>query len=77
MCSPRAAAQDKCCGFGCVDPGRHTRQVIRPERAVGGIRADNRHIGHTVAELEPGHAMAELIYFSNHVVAQHERRPEA
>src|SRR6266853_6200145 len=56
-------------------PGRYGGESVSPERAIGGVRPDHRHIGHAVANLKAAHAIAELIDFPNDVIADHERRP--
>ena len=65
---------------GClcdVDTRRHMAQPVVSERAIAGIRPDNRHIGHAVAKLEADYAVAQLINFADDVIAQHERRFQA
>jgi hypothetical protein len=66
-------AQDQRCRLRGVDARRHARHVVGPERAIGGIRREDRHIGHAVAKLKAPHAIAELIDFTDDVIAQHER----
>ena len=68
-------AQDQRGRLRRVEACRHTDQAVSSERAVGGIRPDNRHIGHAVAKLKATHAIAELIDFPNDVIADYERRP--
>ena len=58
-----------------VDARGHAGQIFGAERAIGGVRADHRHIGHAVAELKAAHAIAELIDFPDDIIAHHERRP--
>jgi hypothetical protein len=65
--------QDQRSRLGRVDARRHVDQVAGPERAVGGVRPDHRHIGHAVAELKAAHVIAELIDFPDDIIAQRER----
>jgi hypothetical protein len=58
-----------------VDAGRHAGEVVGPERAIAGVRPQDSHIGHSVAELKVAHAITELIDFPDDIIAQHERRP--
>jgi hypothetical protein len=71
----RRPAQDQ---RGClrrVEARRHAGQAISRERAIGGVRADHGQIGHAVAKLKAAHGIAELIYFPDDIISQHERRP--
>jgi hypothetical protein len=66
-------AQDQRGGLCRIDARRHRCQVARLERAIGSIRSEHRHVGHTVAKLKSAHAVAELIDFPNHIVAHYKR----
>ena len=68
-------AQDQRGRLRRVDARRHAGQVVSPERAIGGVGPDHRHIGHAIANLKAAHAIAELIDFPDDIIAQHERRP--
>jgi len=57
-----------------VEARRHAGQVAGPERAIGGVRPEYRHIGDPVAKLKAAHAIADLIDFPDDVIAEHERR---
>jgi len=70
-------AQDQRGRLRRVEARRHAGQAVSPQRTIGGVRPDHRHIGHAVANLKVAHALAELIDFPDHVVAHYERRPEA
>jgi hypothetical protein len=70
-------AQDQRGGLRRIDARRHAGKVVSPERAIGGIRPDHRHIGHAVAKLKAADAIAKLIDFPDHVIAHHEGRPAA
>jgi hypothetical protein len=41
------------------------------KRAIGGIRSEHRHVGHTVADLKSVHKVAELIDFPDDIVAHY------
>src|SRR6516164_10564462 len=66
-------AQDQRSGFRGVDARRYRGQVACPERAIGRIGSEHRHVGHTVAKLKSAHAIAELIDFPDDIVAHYER----
>src|SRR6516164_606885 len=66
-------AQDQRSGFRGVDARRYRGQVACPERAIGRIGSEHRHVGHTVAKLKSAHAIAELIDFPDDIVANYER----
>jgi len=68
-------AQDQRGGLSRIDPRRHAGKTVSPERAIGGVRPDHRHIGHAVAELKAAHAVTELIDFPDNVIAHHEGQP--
>src|SRR5215468_1682194 len=70
-------AQDQRGRLRRVESCGHGRQAVCSERAIGGVRSDDRHVGHAVSELEAGHAIAELIDFPDDVVARHEGRTAA
>jgi len=70
-CGP---AQDQGCCFCDVDACGHAGQILGPERAIGGVRADDCHVGYAVARLEPSHTFAQLIDLADDIIAQHERR---
>jgi hypothetical protein len=70
-------AQDQRCRLRRVDVGRHAKPIAGPEGAVGGVRPDDRQIGHPVTKLKAAHALPELIDFPNDIIAQHERRLDA
>jgi len=60
-----------------VDARRHTRQIVSPKRAIGGIRPEHRHVGHLIAKLKAAYAITQLIDLSDDIIAQHERWPLA
>jgi hypothetical protein len=70
-------AQDQSGRLRCVEAGWHAGKAVGPERAIGGVRPYHRHVGYAVAKLKVAHAIAELVDFPNHVIAQHQRRPPA
>ena len=70
-------AQDQRGRLRRIEARRHAGQAVSPERAIGGIRPDHRHIGHPVTYLKAAHALAELIDLPEDIVAHHERRPAA
>ena len=63
-------AQDQHGRLCRVDARRHAGQVAGAERAIGRVRANHRQIGHTLAKLKVAHALAELIDFSDDIVAR-------
>jgi hypothetical protein len=69
----RHPAQDQRSRLCRVEARRHAGRSVSPERPIGGIRSDHRHIGHSVADLEVAHAIGELVDFPDHVIANHER----
>src|SRR5262249_52685467 len=71
----RRPAQDQRGGLGRVDALGYAGQVAGPERAIAGVGADDRHIGHAVANPKAAHARADLVDLPDHVVTHHERRP--
>jgi hypothetical protein len=71
----RRPAQDQRGRLGRVDVRRHQRHVVGLERPIGGIRTEDRHIGHAVADVKASHAGAELIDFPDDVIAHHEGWP--
>jgi hypothetical protein len=48
-------------------------RAVGTERAISCVRSDHCHVGHAVANLKSVHAAADLINFSNHVIAS--KRP--
>jgi hypothetical protein len=68
-------AQDQCGCLGRVNASRHAGQLLGPERAIGRVRADHRHIGNAIANLKSADAMAELIDFSDKVITHYEWWP--
>jgi hypothetical protein len=60
-----------------VDARRHPGQAVTPERAIGGVRPEYRHIGYPVAQPKAAHTIVELIDFPDDIIARHERRPAA
>jgi hypothetical protein len=70
-------AQDQRGRLCRVNAHRHAGHVVRAERAIIGVGPDHRHVGHSVANLKFAHAIAKLIDLPDHVIAHHERRPEA
>jgi len=68
-------AQDQCRGLSCINTGWDRGQVPRPERAIGRIRSEHRHVSHTVAKPKPAHAIAELIDFPDYIIAHYKRWP--
>src|SRR5215831_16753834 len=70
-------AQDQRGRLRRIDTRRHACHALGAECTVGGVRPDDRHIGHVVAKLKAAHAIAELIDFSDDVIAHDERRPAA
>jgi len=70
-------AQDQRGRLRRVDARRHAGQAVSPERAIGRVGADDRHIGHAVPELKTADAIAELIDFADDVVPHHKGRPVA
>jgi hypothetical protein len=70
-------AQDQRGRFRCINARWHRGQVAGPERPVGGVRPDHRHIGYPVAELKTVDANAELIDFPDDIIAKDERRSES
>jgi hypothetical protein len=54
---------------------RHPGQAVSPERAIGGVRPNDRHVGDAVARIKAGHAGAELIDLSDDLIAHNEGRP--
>jgi hypothetical protein len=48
--------------------------MVSLERAISGIRADDRHIGHAVAQPKASYALAELIDVSDDIIAEYERQ---
>jgi hypothetical protein len=69
--------QDQRGRFRRVDTWRHACHAVGAERAIVGVRTDDRHIGHAFANLKAAYAIADLIDFSDDVVAHDERRPAA
>ena len=50
--------------------------MVGSQRAIGGVRPDDGHIGHPVTERKAAHVIAELIDFPDDVIAHYERRPQ-
>jgi hypothetical protein len=48
--------------------------MVSLERAISCIRADDRHIGHAVAQPKASYALAELIDVSDDIIAEYERQ---
>ncbi len=71
----RHPAQDQRGRLRRVDARRHAGQVVGAQRAVGGVRAEHRHVGHAVADPKAFHAIADLIDLPDDVVSHDERRP--
>src|SRR4029078_6978942 len=55
-----------------VSASWHAGEVAGPERAIGGVRAQNGHIGDALADMMVAHAISELIDFTYNIIAQHE-----
>ena len=67
-------AQDQRRRLGRVHAIRNARHVVGTENAPAGVRSDDRHVGHALTEPKIGYAFAKLIDFSDHVIAERERR---
>jgi len=52
-----------------VDARRHPGQAVTPERAIGGVRPEYRHIGYPVAQPKAAHTIVELIDFPDDIIA--------
>ena len=63
--------------FRRIHTRRHADQMVGSQRAIGGVRPNDGHIGHPVAERKAAHVIAELIDFPDDIIAHYERRPQA
>ena len=52
-----------------VDARWHAGKLVSPERAIGGVGPDHRHVGHAVANLKAAHTITELIDFPDNIIA--------
>ena len=62
--------------FRRIHTRRHADQMVGSQRAIGGVRPDDGHIGHPVTERKAAHGIAELVDFPDDVIAHCERGPE-
>jgi hypothetical protein len=68
--------QNQCSRLGRVETRRHADESSCRERAPRRIRSDDRQVGNAVAKTEVANTVAQLVYFADEVVSQHQRRPE-
>jgi hypothetical protein len=68
-------AQDQRGRLGGIDARRHADHVAGPQRAIGGIRPDHRHISDTVTNMKSADTVPELINFSNQIITHYEWWP--
>jgi len=52
---------------------RHAGELLGPERAIRGVRPNDRHVGNPFTQLKAAHAIAELVNLSDEVVTHYER----